>query len=111
MQDVQYSPLRERIRRIRHLIRKEFIQIRRNKQNRRLVVLAPILQLLVFGFASRLDVRDVTMVVADMDRSALEQAGDRRVFPIRVFPDRGSGGICTTRWTGSCLPATRPWHS
>jgi ABC-2 type transport system permease protein len=73
LRDAHSSPLVERIRRIRHLIRKEFIQVSRSRQNRRLVILAPILQLLVFGFASRLDVRDVTTVVADMDRSALSR--------------------------------------
>jgi ABC-2 type transport system permease protein len=72
-QRLKRSALAESFGRIRHLIRKEFIQVRRNKQNRRLVVLAPILQLLVFGFASRLDVRDVPLVVADMDRSALSR--------------------------------------
>ena len=63
----------ERIRRIGHLVRKEFIHVRRSRQNLGLVLFAPIIQLLIFGFASRLDVRDVTMVVADMDRSALSR--------------------------------------
>jgi ABC-2 type transport system permease protein len=67
------TPISERIRRVQHLVRKEFIQVRRNRQNLGLVLFAPILQLLVFGFASRLDVRDVTMVVADMDRSAMSR--------------------------------------
>ncbi|MBI5248568.1 MAG: ABC transporter permease, partial [Desulfomonile tiedjei] len=60
-------------RRISHLIRKEFIQIVRNKQNFGLLMIAPLLQLVVFGYASRLDVKDVTVVVADMDRSALSR--------------------------------------
>lgn len=64
------SALRDSIRRIRHLIRKEFIQIRRNHQNFRLLFIAPLLQLFIFGFASRLDVQDVTMVIADLDRSS-----------------------------------------
>lgn len=67
------TPIAERIRRVRQLVRKEFIHVRRNRQNLGLVLFAPILQLLVFGFASRLDVRDVTLVVADMDRSAMSR--------------------------------------
>jgi len=51
-------------------MRKEFIQIYRNRQNLRLLIIAPFLQLLIFGYASRLDVRDVSIVVADLDRSA-----------------------------------------
>jgi NAD(P)-dependent dehydrogenase (short-subunit alcohol dehydrogenase family) len=55
------------LRRIGHLVRKEFIQIVRNKQNFGMLILAPLLQLVVLGYASRLDVKDVTVVVADMD--------------------------------------------
>jgi ABC-2 type transport system permease protein len=65
--------MKDSIRRVRHLIRKEFIQIRRNRQNFRLLFIAPMLQLLIFGFASRLDVQDVTMVIADLDRSTISR--------------------------------------
>ncbi len=67
------STLRERTRRIRHLIRKEFIQIVRNRQNFVLILIAPVLQLLVFGMASRLDVENVRTVVVDLDQSALSR--------------------------------------
>ncbi len=60
----------ESIRRIRFLIRKEFIQIVRNRQNLGLLLIAPLIQLFVFGFASRLDVKDVALVITDLDRSA-----------------------------------------
>jgi ABC-2 type transport system permease protein len=64
---------RESVGRIYFLMRKEFIQIRRNRQNLGLLLVAPLIQLLIFGSASRMDVRDVEMVVADMDRSALSR--------------------------------------
>jgi ABC-2 type transport system permease protein len=64
------TSVRESLRRIRHLMRKEFIQIYRNKQNFGLLLIAPLFQLLIFGYASRLDVKDVRIVVADLDRSA-----------------------------------------
>lgn len=68
-----FGRLAEGARRVRHLIRKEFIQIRRNKQNFRLLIIAPFLQLLIFGFASRLDVENVRTVVADLDRSVMSR--------------------------------------
>lgn len=67
------SALLMSMRRIRHLVRKEFIQIVRHRQNFGMLLLAPILQLVVFGYASRLDVKDITMVVADLDRSAMSR--------------------------------------
>jgi ABC-2 type transport system permease protein len=63
----------ESLRRIRHLVVKEFIQIFRNKQNFGVLLIAPILQLIIFGFACRLDVNDVSTVVADLDRSSLSR--------------------------------------
>jgi ABC-2 type transport system permease protein len=70
---VSKGTIAESLKRIRHIVRKEFIQIRRNRQNFALLLIAPILQLLIFGYASRLDVRDVPIVVADMDRSVLSR--------------------------------------
>ena len=60
--------------RIRHLARKEFIQIFRNKQNFRMLLIAPLFQLLLFGYAVRLDVKQVVTVVADMDRSPMSRS-------------------------------------
>jgi ABC-2 type transport system permease protein len=37
--------------RIRELVRKEFIVLFRDEKNRRLLVMAPIIQILVFGYA------------------------------------------------------------
>jgi ABC-2 type transport system permease protein len=61
------------IRRIRHLIRKEVLQFVRNKQNVRMLIAAPIIQLFLFGYAARLDVHDVSTAVVDLDRSALSR--------------------------------------
>jgi ABC-2 type transport system permease protein len=61
------------IQRIRHIVRKEFIQIVRNKQNFRFIIIAPLFQLIVFGSASRMDIRTIDTVVADMDRSTLSR--------------------------------------
>jgi ABC-2 type transport system permease protein len=63
----------DRLRRVKHLIRKEFIQITRNKQNFRLLLIAPLLQLFMFGYACRLDVENVATVIVDLDRTTLSR--------------------------------------
>lgn len=67
------SPQRARINRIRQLVRKEFIHIVRNRQNFGLLLIAPIMQLFLFGYACRLDVQNVPTVLVDLDRSALSR--------------------------------------
>jgi ABC-2 type transport system permease protein len=52
------------------IIRKEFLQFRQDKKMFGISFLAPILQLLVLGFAASLDVTDIPLVVCDMDRTA-----------------------------------------
>ncbi|MBA2353822.1 MAG: ABC transporter permease [Acidobacteria bacterium] len=55
--------------RLRFLVRKEFQELGRNPRLFGLVIVAPILQLTLLGYAATTDVRDVPMVVADGDRS------------------------------------------
>jgi ABC-2 type transport system permease protein len=56
-------------RRIATLMWKEFVELRRSPQLLRIVILAPILQLTMLGYAATTDVRDVPIVVVDGDRS------------------------------------------
>lgn len=58
--------------RVRELVRKEFIQLFRDRKNRPLLVIAPLVQLLVFGYVVSTDVRDVR--VAWMDRSRTQES-------------------------------------
>lgn len=51
------------------LIRKEFIQIVRDPRTLTIVFIMPVLQLLLMGFSMSNDVRNVPLVVLDMDRS------------------------------------------
>jgi ABC-2 type transport system permease protein len=55
--------------RLRVLVWKEFIELRLNPRLFGLVVVAPILQLTMLGYAATTDVKDVPIVVADGDRS------------------------------------------
>ena len=56
--------------RVHELIRKEFIQVLRDSRLRRMILLAPLGQLLVFGYAVSTDVRHTRMCVLDHDRSS-----------------------------------------
>jgi len=56
--------------RIRTLMWKEFLELRRDPRLLGLIVVAPVLQLTVLGYAATTDVRHVPIVVVDADRSA-----------------------------------------
>lgn len=45
--------------RVRELVRKEFIQLFRDRKNRPILVIAPLIQLIVFGYVVSTDVRDI----------------------------------------------------
>ena len=58
------------MRRLRVLVWKEFLELRLNPRLFGLVIVAPILQLTMLGYAATTDVQEVPIVVADGDRSA-----------------------------------------
>ncbi|MBN1850115.1 MAG: ABC transporter permease [Deltaproteobacteria bacterium] len=51
--------------RIRELVRKEFIQLFREKKNLPLLLVAPFIQMIVFGYVVTTDVRDIRVAVLD----------------------------------------------
>ena len=55
--------------RLRFLVWKEFLELRKDPKLFGVVVIAPIVQLTMLGYAATTDVRDVPVVVADGDRS------------------------------------------
>ena len=55
--------------RIARLILKEFLQVRRDPLALRLMLVAPVLQLVLLGYAATLDVRHIPTVICDLDRS------------------------------------------
>lgn len=55
---------------LRHIIVKEFAQLRRDPRMIRSLILGPIIQLLAFGYAANMDVKHVPIVIMDQDRSA-----------------------------------------
>jgi ABC-2 type transport system permease protein len=56
--------------RLRFLVWKEFLELRQEPRLFGIVIVAPILQLTMLGYAATTDVKDVPVVVADGDRSA-----------------------------------------
>ena len=60
--------------RLTQLLRKELLQLLRDARSRRLLIVAPILQLLVFGYAVNTDVRHARTFLIDTDRTAESRA-------------------------------------
>jgi ABC-2 type transport system permease protein len=58
------------VQRLRFLVWKEFLELRLNPRLFGVVVIAPIIQLTMLGYAATTDIHDVPVVVADGDRSA-----------------------------------------
>ena len=61
-------------RRLRALVRKEFTQMRRDRATLRLMLLIPVMQLLIFGYAIRMDVRNLPTAVYDASRTQESRA-------------------------------------
>jgi ABC-2 type transport system permease protein len=57
------------MRRIRVLMWKEFLELRQTPRLLFLIIIAPILQLTLLGYAATTDIKDVPIVVVDGDRS------------------------------------------
>ena len=65
----QYSNMFFMFHRVRYLFVKELIQVLRDKRIRITLILPPIFQLIVFGYAANLDVRHIHTGVRDLDQS------------------------------------------
>lgn len=65
--------------RVRHLVRKELLQVRRDPRLFRVLIAAPLFQLLVLGFAASTDVREVGVAVRDEDRTPASREYTRSI--------------------------------
>ncbi len=63
--------LRDKGARIREVVRKELHQLKRDPRLRRILFVAPVIQLVAFGYAVSTDVRDTTTYLVDQDRTQL----------------------------------------
>lgn len=60
--------------RLHAMVRKEFVQMRRDPATLRLVLLVPLMQMLIFGYAIRTDVRNLPTVAFDQSRTQESRA-------------------------------------
>ena len=63
-----------KLRRFRALMRKEFTHMRRDPRTLMVIFIMPVLQLLLLGYATNTDVRNVPTVVFDQDNSQASRA-------------------------------------
>jgi len=78
--------------RIRELVRKEFIQLFRDRRNRPLLIIAPLIQLVVFGYVVTTDVKDIRVGLLDQSRTResrmfIDAVNANRTFRITHFLD------------------------
>lgn len=67
------------------LIKKEFLQVRRDPAILRLILVAPLLQLVMFGYAATNDVRNVPVAIYDADNSAASRLLAEEISRSRYF--------------------------
>ena len=68
--------------RLASIVRKEFIQLFRDRRMLALILVIPLVQLFLLGYASNTDLRDVPMAVFDQSHSAAARS------PPSLRPDR-----------------------
>jgi ABC-2 type transport system permease protein len=73
-----------------HMLRKEFLQLRRDRRIIGIMFIGPIAQLLLFGYAINLDVNSVQLVVCDYDHSTesrelIQRFTNSSYFPITAY--------------------------
>jgi ABC-2 type transport system permease protein len=64
---------------------KELAQFRRDRLAAALVFLLPVVTMLIFGFAIRLEIKDIPMAVRDFDNSPLSRAYIEQIFATNQF--------------------------
>lgn len=77
--------------RVRFLFFKELIQVFRDRRLRITLILPPIFQLIIFGYAANLDVQHLPMAIRDLDQSVdsrelISRFGSSKYFDIIAYP-------------------------
>ncbi len=66
--------MRASLSRIAHVVRKEVIQIRRDRRMFGLILVMPLIQLLIFGYVVATDIDNIDLAICDYDRSPQSRA-------------------------------------
>jgi ABC-type multidrug transport system permease subunit len=102
--------------RMQPTLRKELRQIFRDPRMKRLIFVAPVIQLVVFGYAVNTDIRETPLFLVDHDRRRVSGAGGRphrvgllprggRSDPAEAWPGRSTRGAPSS---ASRSPPTSP---
>lgn len=75
---------------IGHMIRKEFRQLKRDRRMLPIVLIAPVLQLLLLGYAANLDPQDVPVLICDLDRTPESRTLASEFFASGLFLPSGT---------------------
>lgn len=73
------------MRRIWEQCRKELAQFQRDRLSLALTFLLPLITLLIFGFAIRLEAKNIPLLVQDLDNSYLSRSYVERLFATNLF--------------------------
>ena len=73
------------MRKIGQIIRKEFLQLKRDPRLLPIIFVAPVIQLLLMGYAANLDVRDIPTVVCDLDGTVASRGVVAKFFNSGYF--------------------------
>ena len=92
------------------MIRKEFVQMRRDKATLRLVLVVPVLQLVIFGYAIHTDVRNLPTTVFDQSRTQESRSWCSGWSRRATSWSRSRHGTTPMPCAGStAAPLERPW--
>src|SRR4030043_1448091 len=85
--------------RIRRVFVKELIQTLRDKRMRMTLIIPPIVQLIIFGYAANLDVKHIRTAVRDLDQSVdsrdvISRFRESKYFDILFYPERQQDTEC-----------------
>jgi len=78
--------------RVRELVRKEFIQLFRDKKIRPILIIVPLVQILIFGYVVSTDIRNITVGVLDQShtresRMLIDGFNANRSFSVIYFSE------------------------
>src|SRR5690348_9974242 len=59
--------------RLKAIIRKEFLHVSRDRRTLIMIVMMPMIQLIIYGYAVQTDIKHISTVVFDEDRSPLSR--------------------------------------
>ena len=77
------------MRKILSLIKKELIQIRRDRRQMVIIIIAPIIQIMVLGYAINLDVKNIPTAIYDGDNSLTSRRFIQEIFNTGYFKETG----------------------